>query len=122
MSAVLEAIRSFDEIDNSMEIGIVAAAKATLQPFQSITWERVKDETSRDIYLLQLIDMAENGFPDSPQLMPPQLLPYWRFRDELSAVDGVLMYGSRVVIHPQLREQVVVHPHSAHQGISQMNF
>ena len=122
MSAVLEAIRSFDEIDNSMEIGIVAAAKATLPPFQSITWERVKDETSRDIYLLQLIDMAENGFPDSPQLMPPQLLPYWRFRDELSAVDGVLMYGSRVVIPPQLREQVVVHLHSAHQGISQMNY
>ena len=64
--------------------------------------------------------MAENGFPDSPQLMPPQLLPYWRFRDELSVVDGVLMYGSRVIIPPQLRDQVVMHLHSAHQGISQM--
>ena len=121
MSAVLEAIRSFEEIDSSMEMGVVAAAKATLPPHSSITWERVRDETSRDIYLLQLIEMAENGFPVSPQLMPPQLLPYWRFRDELSAVDGVLMYGSRVVIPPQLRDQIVMHLHSAHQGISQMN-
>ena len=121
LSAVLEAIRSFEEIDSSMEMGVVAAAKATLPPHSSITWERVRDETSRDIYLLQLIEMAENGFPASPQLMPPQLLPYWRFRDELSAVDGVLMYGSRVVIPPQLRDQIVMHLHSAHQGISQMN-
>ena len=49
MSAVLNAIRTFEEIDNSMEMGVVAAAKAILPPSSSITWERVKDETSRDI-------------------------------------------------------------------------
>ena len=32
------------------------------------------------------------------------------------------MYGSRVVIPPQLREQVVLHLHSDHQGICQMNY
>ena len=31
------------------------------------------------------------------------------------------MYGSRVVIPPKLREEVVAHLHSAHQGVSQMN-
>ena len=31
MSAVLEAIRSFEEIDSSMEMGVVAAAKAIIK-------------------------------------------------------------------------------------------
>ena len=78
------------EVDD-MEVCIVAAARSSLPTMQAVTWVWVRDETSQDIYLLQLIDMAEHGFPASPQLMSPQLLPYWRFRDELYVVDGVLM-------------------------------
>ena len=119
-SLALAAIRMVHEVDN-MEIGIVAAARSSLPAMQAVTWERVRDETLRDIHLLQLIDMAEHGFPDSSHLMSPQLLPYWRFRDELSVVDGVLMYGLRAVIPPKLRDEVCAHLHSAHQGVSQMN-
>ena len=84
---------------DEMETGIVAAARASLPSMQAVTWERLRDETSRDGWILQLIDMAEHGFPSSSQLMPPQLLPYWRFKDNLSVVDGVLMFGSRAVGH-----------------------
>ena len=114
-SLVLAAIQMVNEVDN-MEIGIVAAARSFLPAMQAVTWERVHDETLRDIHLLQLIDMAEHGFPDSPLL-----LPYWRFRDELSVVDGVLMYGLCAVIPPNLHDEVCAHLHSAHQGVSQMN-
>jgi len=119
-STALGAIRMVHEVDD-MEMCIVAAARSSLPIMQAVTWERVRDETSRDIHLLQLIEMAENGFPASPQLLSPQLLPYWRFRDELSVVDGVLMYGLRAVIPPKLRDEVCAHLHSAHQGVSQMN-
>ena len=118
-STALAAIRMVHEVDD-MEVCIVAAARSSLPEMQAVTWERVRDETSRDIYLLQLIDMAEHGFPASPQLMSPQLLPYWRFRDDLSVVDGVLMFGLRAVIPPKLRDEVVSHLHSAHQGVTQM--
>ena len=53
--------------------------------------------------------------------MSPQLLPYWRFRNELSVVDGVLMFGLRAVIPPKLQAEVISHLHSAHQGVSHMN-
>ena len=118
-STALAAIRVVHEVDD-MEICVIAAARSSLPSMQSVTWERVRDETSRDIYLLQLIDMAEHGFPASPHLISPQLIPYWRFRDELSVVDGVLMYGLRAVIPPKLRDEVCAHLHSAHQGVSQM--
>ena len=118
-STALAAIRVVHEVDD-METCVVAAARSSLPNMQAVTWERVRDETSRDIHLLQLIDMAEQGFPVSSQHISPQLLPYWRFRDELSVVDGVLMYGLRAVIPPKLRDEVCSHLHSAHQGVSQM--
>ena len=120
-STALDAIRMVHEEDDDMEMCIVAAARSSLPSMEAVTWERVRDETAQDIYLLQLIGLAEHGFPATPQLMSPQLLPYWRFRDELSVVDGVLMYGLRAVIPPKLRNEVISHLHSAHQGVSQMN-
>ena len=71
----LSAIRMVCDADE-MEMCIVAGARTSLPPMQAVTWERVRDETSRDGWLLQLIDMADDGFPDSLQLMPPQLLLY----------------------------------------------
>ena len=120
ISVALDAIRTVQEVDD-MEVCVVAAARSSLPHMQAVTWERVRDETSRDIYLLKLMDMAEHGFPETSNLISQQILPYWRFREDLSAVDGVLMYGSRVVIPPKLRDEVVAHLHSAHQGVSQMN-
>ena len=93
LSAALDAIRVVHDFDE-MEACVVASAKSEFPSIPAVTWERVRDETSRDIHLLQLIDMAEVGFPESSKLMPPQLLPYWCFRDDLFTIDGVLMYGS----------------------------
>ena len=118
-SAALAAIRAVHEVDD-METCVISAARSSLPSIRAVTWERVRDETSRDVYLLQLIDMAEQGFPASPEAIPLQLLPYWRFRDKLSAVDGVVMYEHRAVIPPKLRDEVCAHLHSAHQGVSQM--
>ena len=99
----------------------ISSCKGITPKYQSGHIRKSRDETSRDICRLQLIDMAEHGFPKSRQLMPPQLLPYWRFRENLSIVDGVLMYGSRAVIPPKLQGEVIEHIHGTHQGISQMS-
>ena len=69
-STALAAIQIVDEGDY-MESSIVAAARASFPKLRAVTWERVRDETSCDIHLLQLIDMAEHGFPASPQLVSP---------------------------------------------------
>ena len=87
--ADLNAMRVVDEIDH-FEEELIAATRSGLAQLHAVTWERVRDETSRDIHMLQLMNMAENGFPDTPQRMSPQLLGFWRFRDSLSAIDGVI--------------------------------
>ena len=106
---------------DDVEASVVAAVRRSMPTFRAVTWERVRDETSRDQHLLALIDMAERGFPDSLDKWPAQLAPYWRFRGNLTAVDGVVCYGHRAVIPPTLRPEVVAHLHSAHQGVSKMS-
>ena len=37
-------------------------------------------------------------------------------------VDGVVMYGTRVLVPPSLRKEVCAHLHGAHQGVSSVTF
>ena len=76
----------------------IAASRLSVPKMQSVTWERVRDETFRDIYL---IDMAVHRFPATPDLISIQLIIYRRLRDGLFVVDGVLMYKSFALLsHP----------------------
>ena len=105
---------------DELEDGIIASARASLEPIQAVTWERVQEETEKDSYMMELIQLASKGFPEVSGDMPLLLLPYWKFRKSLMVVEGVLMYGNRVVIPPTLRQEVCNHLHGAHQGVSKM--
>ena len=85
-----------------------------------MTWERLRDETGRDTTLLRLAELAEHGFPAKLQDVPGPLAQFWRFRDRLSLVDGVIMYENRAVVPEKLRAEVLRNLHSAHQGVTQM--
>jgi hypothetical protein len=43
------------------------------------------------------------ALPDEPRLWPQEVVGMARYRDKLSAVDGVLLFGDRVVIPKSLR-------------------
>ena len=108
-----------DEQDD-IEIGVIAAARAVLNPIEAVTWERVQEETSTDVTMLNLSRLITSGFPDVAGEMTQLLLPYWRYREKLMIVDGVVMYGSRVLVPPSLRKEVCAHLHGAHQGVTGM--
>ena len=118
-AAALEIMMVSCEPDE-LEDGIIASARASLEPIQAVTWERVQEETEKDSYMMELIQLASKGFPEVSGDMPLFLMPYWKFRKSLMVVEGVLMYGNRVVIPPTLRQEVCNHLHGAHQGVSKM--
>ena len=107
---------------DQLEEGIIASARASLLPIAAVTWERVKEETAKDSSFMALMQLARTGFPEVSEDMPPPLSPYWKFRDSLMVVDGVLMYGNRTVIPPSLRQEICDHLHGAHQGVSKMTY
>ena len=107
--------------DDNCELSMVAALQGVTKSLGAVTWERVAEETARDPYLLKLEEMAKNGFPDNLDEMPPQLMEYWKFREEIYCVDGVMMRGDRIIIPPALRGEVCRLLHLAHQGVMGMN-
>lgn len=87
----------------------------------SVTWDRVKTETTSDAHMRQLVTLVEQGtMPPSRQDLPDELQPYHQFKADLQALDGVLLYKQRVVIPPKLRPAVLASLHSAHQGVQAM--
>ena len=76
----------------------------------------VKRETDEDPTLSQLKRVIGQGWPERMKDLPPQLRPYWSFRDELSVEDGVVMKGPRVVVPKSMYEYVLEKLHEGHQG------
>ena len=59
----------------------------------------------------------QHGWPESTK---PELKPFAVHKDELSIQDGCLLWGGRVIVPPQVREEVMLELHEAHPGIARM--
>lgn len=77
--------------------------------------------TSRDPVLSQVVRFLQTEWPEKvPATRSEDLLPFFRRRNELSLQDGCVLWGCRIVIPPQLRDQVLAMLHDGHPGINQM--
>ena len=101
------------------EVDIIDSVVAAISTFDAITFEKVKKEVQRDEEMSKLVDAITNmsdldNFPD-------YLSVYSKLRDNLSVVDGVPMYGRRLIIPSTLRQSILQCLHSAHQCPVKMN-
>ena len=55
-----------------------------------------------------------------PSFLATTLHPYWNIRCDLSCLEGVPIYGNRIVVPQILRGEVLDSLHSAHQGVPGM--
>ena len=87
----------------------------------SVTLRRVRALTGKDPVLSRVRNFVNHGWPDSRNLKADETLtPYVHRKNELSVHDGILLWGSRVVIPPQCRAQMLDELHDAHPGIVAM--
>ena len=89
-------------------------------PITSTTWDLVRTATASNESLNELLNIIEDGFPETSSALPTQLRAYFPLREHLSTVDGVIVYNDRVVVPPSLRPNVITTLHAAHQGVSTM--
>ena len=89
-------------------------------PITATTWDLVRTATASDESLNELQNLIENGFPESNAEIPKDIRAYFPLREQLSTVDGVIIYNDRVVVPPSLRPNVIATLHAAHQGVSTM--
>ncbi|XP_060073014.1 uncharacterized protein LOC132552840 [Ylistrum balloti] len=104
----------------SSEAIFYSTALSSVTSLQCITWDRIRTATTSDEYMFQLVQMIESGIPETRNDLPVPLREYHQFRNNLSTIDGVIIYKDRIVIPPSLRTDVLTALHSAHQGTSSM--
>ena len=94
--------------DESLEINVINATQEKLCELQEATEE---DET-----LQVLKKFTMEGWPESSKI-PPEVKPYFSYRDEISEENGLLMKGNKLIIPKSLQREMLDKVHDAHLGI-----
>jgi hypothetical protein len=78
-----------------------------------MTWRMMREAAVADEGYQVLV----SALPKDPGLWPQEIAGMARYRDKLSSVDGVLMFGDRLVVPKVLRSEVMGTLHAGHQGV-----
>ena len=105
-----------EEIKLQEEVEYFIEAVVSHLPASEERLHRFRQQQSEDTVCSKLIAYLSTGWP-SKHSLPPSLQPYWAVRAELSVHEGLLLYGSRIVIPASLQQQILQKVHHGHQGI-----
>ena len=94
-------------------IDSVVASLTSLPGVTAVTLDMIREEVAKDEEMSALVTAIESMVEGDK--LPDRLAQYDRYRDSLSVIDGVPMYGRRVIVPLSLRQSVLECLHSAHQ-------
>ena len=61
-----------------------------------------------------------SGWLSTKDKLPSDLRPHWSYRDDLSAIDGVVIKGRQILTPSSLKQQVLDQLHTNHMGIEKI--
>ena len=85
--------------------------------FSPVTVKQIKNWTEHDTVLSTVWRFVKKGWHNS---VKPEFCLYHSRKLELSIQDGCLLWGSRIIVRKQGREQLLSLLHDGHPGISKM--
>ena len=77
----------------------------------------LRSATRADPLLARVRHCLQQGWPHK---IPPELLPYWRRRGEMTLEGDCVLWGMRVVIPVKFQSKVLAELHQGHPGIVRM--
>ena len=82
------------------------------------TYLQIKTCTSSDLVLQTLMSTVMSGWPDDRDQVPVSIREYWTCREDITAQDGVLYKGMKVIVPTVMRRNMMDKVHSSHQGVA----
>ena len=79
--------------------------------------DRLLQSTAKDDTLALLKHTVQHGWPQTITELPPELHPYWMFREEISIEDGILLKGERIIIPAVDQPDILQQLHHGHLGL-----
>ena len=100
------------------EINMYVESVSSNVPITDTRLKSIYDATQNDEEMQNAISLTKNGWPESEKDMKNTMKNYFSARNELSVVNGMLMYRNRIVIPKGQRMEVLDKLHAGHQGIT----
>lgn len=82
-----------------------------------VTSVQIKQETSRDPTMPKVFELTVKGWPAKDSVGLPE---YFKRREQLSLCHVCIMWGTRIVVPPKLRSNVLEALHEGHMGVVKM--
>ena len=82
-------------VEQPQEEETLTVNNLTLQPIQDSRLAQIRQQTAADPTLMALAEVIAKGWPDHRNALPGNLTPYFNYRDELTAQDGLIFRGER---------------------------
>ena len=79
--------------------------------------QQIKEATAADETLHTLKNTVLVGWPIERSSVPLNIIQYWNYRDEITAIDGLLYKGQRLMVPVSLQTEMLNKLHEAHMGI-----
>ena len=86
-----------------------------------VTVTQIHSWTQRDPILSQVVHFILSGWPREIKVNDTALKPFFNQKWELSTQDGVVLWGSRIIIPPPGCDYILEELHISHPGISHMH-
>lgn len=79
--------------------------------------ETLRATALADSQYVDLVVSVKSGFAVDRARTPVHVRQFWSNRQDLSVDNGIVLYGSRIVVHMEARQDILKKLHAAHQGI-----
>ena len=87
-------------------------------PARCDSLQQLRVATPADDELAILKHTIMQGWPKTIKQVPPELQPYWTFREELTIEDGLILEGTRIVIPGKQHQAILKQIHKGHLGLN----
>ena len=101
-------VSEINDIDIEDHISMISVSKSKYEEIQNLTQSELKT----------LYTVIQEGWPDVRSATLFEASPYWDSRDQLAVLDGIIYKGSRIVIPPSLRDEMLQLIHKSHLGMT----
>ncbi|BES97121.1 Hypothetical Protein NTJ_09935 [Nesidiocoris tenuis] len=98
-----------------LELAVAALLKQ--MPVSDVLHDRIREATLTDPVSLSIIQCLRNGWTKN-SIRDPAVSPFYKFRNEYSLVDGLLLMNNRIVIPRSLQPEILQKLHSGHLGVT----
>ena len=83
---------------------------------ESLRLQELGKHAKQDDQYQLLGNFILNGFPKHRRQLPESCRKYWNVHQHLTLDDDLIVYGCRLLIPSNMRNQVLANLHEAHQG------